>query len=197
MLTVKCLFIQPLVIPLGNNDSMVEFGPAQLSPKNRGDSHHYTASDYHAMYKSGQVTPLQVTRTILELTSKYSKDKTIYQDAWADSHGADHLALEAARASTERYAAGKPLGILDGVPIGVKDDLSVKGYIDHEGMEYNKNVPFFTAADKTLWPIAALQDAGAIVVGKQRMHEIGCGKIYYLRLLHVTQANKISQIPTA
>ena len=33
---------------------------------------------------------------------------------------------QAAQASTQRYKEGKPLGILDGVPFGVKDDLRVK-----------------------------------------------------------------------
>ncbi|PMB70458.1 Fatty acid amide hydrolase [Beauveria bassiana] len=163
----------PLVIPLGDNAPMVELGEAQLNPPNRGDTHHYTASDYHAMYKSGQVTPLQVVTLLLSLTSKYAKEPSVYQDAWADSHGADHIALEAATASTERWAAGQPLGILDGVPIGVKDDLPVKGYIDHDGMAYKKGVPFFSPAEVTVWPVQALQDAGAVVIGKNRMHELG------------------------
>ncbi|KAM3497828.1 hypothetical protein MY10362_008832 [Beauveria mimosiformis] len=163
----------PLVIPLGDNAPMVELSSAQLNPPNRGDTHHYTASDYHAMYKSGQVTPLQVVTFLLSLTSKYAKEPSVYQDAWADSHGADHIALEAATASTERWAAGKPLGILDGVPIGVKDDLSVKGYIDHDGMAYKKGAPFFRPAEATVWPVQALQDAGAVTIGKNRMHELG------------------------
>ncbi|OAA62088.1 Amidase [Cordyceps fumosorosea ARSEF 2679] len=163
----------PLVIPLGDNARMIELGEAQLSPKNRGDAHHYTASDYHAMYKSGQVTPLQVAQTLLSLTSKYAKESCVYQDAWADSHGADQLALDAAKASTDRWAAGTPLGILDGVPIGVKDDLSVKGYIDHDGMAYKKGVAYFKPAEETVWPVHALQDAGAVVIGKNRMHELG------------------------
>lgn len=155
---------------------MLELGEAQLSPKNRGDTHHYTASDYHAMYRSGQVTPLQVAETLLSITSKYAKESSVYQDAWADSHGADRLALDAATASTERWAAGKALGILDGVPIGVKDDLSVKGYIDHDGMAYKEGVAFFKTAEETVWPVQALQAAGAVVIGKNRMHELGSGE---------------------
>ncbi|OAR01400.1 hypothetical protein LLEC1_06896 [Akanthomyces lecanii] len=163
----------PLVVPLGDNGPMVELSDAQLNPKNRGDTHHYTASDYHAMYRSGRVTPLQVAETLLSLTSKYAKEPSVYQDAWADSHGADQLALDAAQASTQRWAAGKPLGILDGVPIGVKDDLSVQGYVDHDGMAYQKGVAYFRPAKETVWPVRALQAAGAVVIGKNRMHELG------------------------
>lgn len=156
---------------------MVAFESAQLNPKKRPEAkHHYTASDYHEMYKSGKLTPLQVAETLLALTSKYADKPSKYQDAWADSHGADDLVLEAAKESTARYAAGKPLGILDGVPIGVKDDIEVKGYSCHNGMKYQKGVPFFDAQEKTAWPVQKLQEAGAVVIGKNRMQELGSGK---------------------
>ncbi len=157
---------------------MVALESAQLSPKKRpAAKHHYTASDYHEMYKSGKLTPLQVVETLLALTSKYADKATKYQDAWADSHGADKLALQAAKDSTARYAAGKPLGILDGVPIGVKDDLEVEGYSCHNGMKYKKDVPFFDAAKETEWPVQKLQEAGAVVIGKNRMQELGSGEL--------------------
>lgn len=156
---------------------MIELGPNLLTAKQRKqDTHYYSASDYHAMYKSGKVTPLQVTQVLLELTSSASKTASIYQDAWADTYGADKIALEAAQASTERYAAGTPLGILDGVPIGVKDDISVKGYVNHEGMKYQKGIKFFNTREESLWPIQKLQEAGAVVIGKNRMQELGSGK---------------------
>jgi len=37
--------------------------------------------------------------------------------------------LAQAAASTARYHAGKPLSVLDGVPIAVKDMIAVKGHI--------------------------------------------------------------------
>lgn len=81
--------------------------------------------------------------------------------------------LAAAKDSTERYAAGKPLGVLDGIPIGVKDDINVEGYISHMGLPIDSSDPFFTPATKTIWPVAQLQAAGAIVIGKLAMHELG------------------------
>lgn len=153
---------------------MLEFEPELLTAKFTSlGARYYTAGDYHQMYKSGQVTPLQVVETLLALTTK---PDSLYSNAWADSHGADHLALEAARASTERWAAGKPLGVLDGIPIGVKDDIDVKGYVNHIGMRYDAAVPFFSPKEKTTWPIQKLQEAGAIVIGKNTMHEVGSGR---------------------
>lgn len=136
---------------------------------------YYTAADYHEMYKVGKVTPLQVAEKLLSVTKQGQNPPSKYADAWLDSYGKDNIALEAARASTERYAAGKSLGVLDGVPIGVKDDLDLKGYVSHFGMKNRPDVPFFKAKDENAWPIQKLLDAGVVVIGKNRMHELGSG----------------------
>lgn len=159
---------------------MVELEPALLSDEHVDPKvKYYSISDYHEHYKSGRLTPLDVVKALLPLT-KPGADKTTtrYEDGWADNHGNDELVLEAAKESTARWAAGKPLSILDGVPIGVKDDVSTKGYVSHFGMKYNAASPFFKRQEKSAWCVQALQDAGAIVLGKNRMHELGsdtCG----------------------
>jgi Asp-tRNA(Asn)/Glu-tRNA(Gln) amidotransferase A subunit family amidase len=156
---------------------MLAFEPELLTPKHASSSsksRYYSASDYHAMYKSGALTPLQVIETLLGLTTGGGSK---YSDAWADAHGAEKLAVEAARASTERWAAGTPLGVLDGVPVGVKDDTDVKGYVNHYGMKYNGALPAFAAREETAWPVRKLQEAGAIVLGKNKMHELGSGTV--------------------
>ncbi|RFU75559.1 amidase [Trichoderma arundinaceum] len=162
----------PTVTPLGPTGPMIEFEPELLTSKYASSkARYYSASDYHELYKSGKTTPLKVVETLLSLTTKAGK----YSDAWADAHGAEKLAVEAAKASTERWAAGKPLGVLDGVPIGVKDDTNVKGYVNHVGMKYNPSIPFFAPKEESVWPVKKLQEAGAIVLGKNTMHELGSG----------------------
>jgi Asp-tRNA(Asn)/Glu-tRNA(Gln) amidotransferase A subunit family amidase len=153
---------------------MLEFEPELLTSKFASSkARYYSASDYHELYKSGKTTPLKVAETLLALTTGAGK----YSDAWADAHGAEKLALEAAKASTERWAAGNPIGVLDGVPVGVKDDTDVKGYVNHIGMKYNPSVPCFAPKETTVWPVKKLQEAGAIVIGKNTMHEIGSGMV--------------------
>lgn len=152
---------------------MLEFEPElTTAKKTSGSPRYYTAADYHGMYKSGKVTPLQVAGTLLPATKEGK-----YADGWVDTHGKDSLALDAARASTERYAAGKPLGVLDGVPIGVKDDIDVEGYVTHFGMKYKPGLPVFKEQKKTLYAVKKLQEAGAVVIGKNRMHELGSGTL--------------------
>lgn len=80
--------------------------------------------------------------------------------------------LAAAEASTTRYAAGKPLSPLDGVPVAIKDELDLDGYDKSLGSPLD-----FTRKDGgTSWCIQKWEDAGAIIVGKLNMHELGLGK---------------------
>ncbi|KAG9255909.1 amidase signature domain-containing protein [Emericellopsis atlantica] len=161
----------PIVTPLGDS-KMLPIDASLTESKNTltssSSSKYYTAADYHAMYKSGAITPLQVAETLIPLTKKGA-----YADAWADTHGKEHLALEAAKASTERYAAGKDLGVLDGVPIGVKDDLDIKGMVSHVGMKYRPDVKCFEPKDRTEWFLEKLAEAGAVFIGRNKMHELG------------------------
>ncbi|KAH7273552.1 hypothetical protein FSOLCH5_001559 [Fusarium solani] len=161
----------PTVTPLGDTKPMLEFEPDLLKAKyTDSPARYYTVAEYHEMFKSGQVTPLQVAEALLPLITKPSGK---YSDAWVESPGKDHLVLEAAEASTERYAAGKPLSILDGVPIGVKDDTAVKGYSSNNGMKHHPGLPYFKEKEESIWPVKKLQEAGAVVIGKNCMHELG------------------------
>lgn len=53
--------------------------------------------------------------------------RSVHSTAWVDSKV--QIVREAAEASTRRWRDGRQLGVLDGVPFGVKDDVNVKGYV--------------------------------------------------------------------
>jgi len=78
-----------------------------------------------------------------------------------------------ARASAERYAHGVPLGVLDGVPIAVKDTMDVRGYRTWAGTSFMGDL--LGPASEDAVPVARLRAAGAIVIGKTNMHELGAG----------------------
>ena len=88
-------------------------------------------------------------------------------EAWEPRIGAFvSLNLEAARAaadrSTERWRAGKPLSPIDGMPIGVKDIIET---ID---MPTEHGSPLFAGhrSERDAASVAALREAGAVIVGK-------------------------------
>ncbi|KAI0384609.1 amidase signature enzyme [Hypomontagnella monticulosa] len=167
--------LQPIVTPLladGVSPSKADVTPElyEQQPKELA-GRFYSAADYHALYKSGKLTPVQVAKALLPLISRGQNPPAKYESAWSITR--EDIALAAAKKSTERYAAGQPLSILDGVPIGVKDDTDVEGYISHIGQAFRESDPFFKPATGTIWPVAQLEAAGAIVIGKQVMHELG------------------------
>lgn len=54
---------------------------------------------------------------------------------WLSDWSAEHI-REAAAASTARYAAGKPLSVLDGVPFVVKDCIDALPYETSYGSRF-------------------------------------------------------------
>ena len=74
-------------------------------------------------------------------------------------------------------AAGKPLGILDGVPFGVKDDVAVNGFVSTMGMRVDEGEAYFRQPKaETAWPVRKLEEAGGVMMGKMNQHEIGMGR---------------------
>ena len=76
-----------------------------------------TSEDLHAAFRAGSTTPSKVVELVLARV----------EASGAFSSVLPSLAREAAAASTTRWADGSPLGVLDGVPMAVKDMIAVKG----------------------------------------------------------------------
>ncbi|AOY96368.1 amidase [Cupriavidus sp. USMAA2-4] len=80
-------------------------------------------------------------------------------------------AREEARAAERAVLDGAPLGLLHGLPLGVKDLEATAGLLTTYGSAlYRDHVP---AADNVL--VARLRAAGAIVTGKTNIPEMGAG----------------------
>lgn len=79
-------------------------------------------------------------------------------------------ALAEARAARDRYRAGSPAGVLDGVPVTVKDSIPVTGLRWHHGSA-SHGAGIEALADAP--PAAALKRAGAIILAKTVMPDFG------------------------
>lgn len=79
-------------------------------------------------------------------------------------------ALHAARASDERRRSGQPRGVLEGVPIAVKDLEDAAGLPTSMGSATRAGAPA-AAADSPL--VSRLRGVGAVVVGKTNTPELG------------------------
>jgi len=80
-------------------------------------------------------------------------------------------AVSQAAAATLRWQAGCPIGPLDGLPIGVKDLQNTKGLLTtHGSIQARTYIP-----DEDMPMVARLRAAGAIVLAKTNVPEMGAG----------------------
>jgi aspartyl-tRNA(Asn)/glutamyl-tRNA(Gln) amidotransferase subunit A len=80
-------------------------------------------------------------------------------------------AAAAARASTQRWQQGTPIGPLDGVPVSIKDLILTRGMPTRRGSHaVDADQPWEVDAPVT----ARLRAAGAVIVGKTATPEFGC-----------------------
>ena len=79
-------------------------------------------------------------------------------------------AMTAARASEARWKALAPLGLLDGVPLTVKDSIAIAGWPYTHGVKANRNLPPSTYNAP---PALALQESGAPIFAKTTMPDCG------------------------
>lgn len=170
------------MIPLADASSpaggILELGADLLQTPQPADlaGRFHSAADYHALYRSGAATPLQVAEALLPLVRRDVQPVSKYAVAWTQTDVEGVLA--AARASTERWVAGRPLGVMDGVPFGVKDDVDVKGFVSTMGMRVDEREEYFRKPrTKTAWPAEKLEEAGGIMMGKMNQHEVGMGML--------------------
>ncbi len=126
-----------------------------------------TCREYTDAYLSGALSPVDIALKTLEAAK--NADKSLHP--FIEIRQED--ILEQATQSAERYAAGQPIGPLDGVPIPVKDEFDVEGYRTRAGTIFKGQRP--SHQDSVV--AGRLREQGAILFGKTHMTEIGMGGV--------------------
>ncbi|KAI9817144.1 MAG: hypothetical protein M1827_001256 [Pycnora praestabilis] len=161
----------PIVIPISDeqNPPVYSYTSPEVSRPLPQDvtGRYYSVSDFHAAYTSGKLTPTAVAESLLPLVRRDTTPPGIHSVAFLQSRS--DLVIKAAEASTLRYKEGKPLGLLDGVPVAVKDEVDLDGYKKTLGSARN----FTRKEGGTSWCVKKWEEAGAVVLGKLNMHELG------------------------
>ncbi len=140
---------------------------APAAPDTAGYAHPSIA-DYTEAYRSGRADPVGVARAVVAARARLDAGTTPLR-AFIAVDEADLLAQ--AEASAARLRAGTPRSWLEGVPVAVKDELDQAPYPTTVGTSFLGTTP--AAHDATV--VARLRAAGALLVGKTNMHELGIG----------------------
>ena len=120
------------------------------------------AEDLLALYRSRALSPVDALRDVLERIAR--------MNPWVNAFAAmNPRALAAAGESEARWAAGRPMGPLDGVPVTVKDLLDVAGFPTRRGSKTTSTEPATQDAPLVL----GLKAAGAVIIGKTTTTEYG------------------------
>jgi aspartyl-tRNA(Asn)/glutamyl-tRNA(Gln) amidotransferase subunit A len=125
--------------------------------------HDLSATDLLAGYRAKQFSPSEVMEEVLAHVAVWEPHiKALYL---FDPDGARAIA----KASTERWHKGEPMGTLDGVPVTIKDNIATKDQPVPLGAASVKLAP----APKDAPPAARLREAGAVIFSKTTMPDYG------------------------
>lgn len=114
---------------------------------------------------NGSLTSVELTKDCLQAIEKENPSLNAFLEVWTD------LALKQAEQSDERRAKGESLGVLDGIPIAVKDNILVEGQHCSAASKILQN--YVSVRDATV--IRKLKDAGAVFLGRVNMDEFAMG----------------------
>ena len=122
-------------------------------------------SEAAAALRRGETTALALTQATLARVKETEPAVQAYATVIAER------ALESAERADRELADGHDRGLLQGIPIGVKDNCYTKGILTEVGSKALEG--FMPDYDSTV--VAKLYAAGAVLIGKTRCHEWSCG----------------------
>jgi len=123
-----------------------------------------TGLELAAAYRDRSLSPREATAAFLDRI--HSVDGSINAFCLVD----DNRTLEQAAASEHRYAAGEPLGPLDGVPVAIKDLMLTEGWPTLRGSRaIASDQPWLRDAPL----VERLRQQGVVFAGKTTTPELG------------------------
>ena len=129
--------------------------------------HDLSATELVARYRERSLSPVEVTRAVLDRIAAWEPHLHATYALDADA------ALAAARVSEARWlrhvSAGENVGALEGVPAMIKENIATAGTPVPLGTAATELVP----APRDAPPAARLREAGAVILGKTTMPDYG------------------------
>ena len=121
--------------------------------------------ELHEKLMSGEITAVKLAEQYFSNISKTDKDVFAYLTL------TKNLAMEQAKKVDEKIARGEEIGILEGIPGAIKDNLCIEGVRTTAASKILDN--YIAPYDATV--ITRLKEAGAVFLGKTNMDEFAMG----------------------
>ncbi len=121
-----------------------------------------SAEDLTTLYARRALSPVEALQAVTERVARLNPRI----NAFAVMNPG---ALAAAGESEARWAAGRPIGSLDGVPVTVKDLIDVAGFPTRRGSRLSDPAPALQDAPSVM----GLKAQGAVILGKTTTTEFG------------------------
>ena len=138
--------------------------------------------DVSKLLEKGQLCPEELTHFYLDKIYSDSRSKDVFTAVLKKS------ALESAKESKKRAKVGLRKGVLDGIPISVKDLADIKGEFTRGGSSLTDK----KKAKKNAVFIDELQSQGVIILGKTHMTELAFSGLG-LNTITATPANPFNE----
>ena len=126
-----------------------------------------TIDDIHTAYKAGHLTCRQLVQMYLDRIEAFDKKGPAINAIIT----INSRALEDADRIDAAYKTSGPVGTLHGIPVVLKDQVDAKGMPTTLGSVLFKNY----YPDKDAFVVEKLKNAGAIILGKTTLGELGGG----------------------
>jgi aspartyl-tRNA(Asn)/glutamyl-tRNA(Gln) amidotransferase subunit A len=125
----------------------------------------WSIGELHRQFTSRALSPVEVTAIYLD------RIEATHDELHAFLLVTSELAFRQSRASEQRYVDGAPLGVLDGIPLAVKDVYDTKGIrTTAQSALFADRVPRVDAA-----VVERLASHGSVLLGKLALTEFGAG----------------------
>ena len=129
--------------------------------------HYLTLSELTRRYRNHSLSPVEVTRHLLERIAKFDPRLKSFLQLTPER------ALEEARQAERAWRKGDDPGPLCGVPYAVKDLLDVRGVPTTAGTRLRKNA----VARSDSWAVRRLTRAGMVLIGKTQTVQFAFGGV--------------------
>ena len=161
----------PLGFPMDSTQRLISWSaPKNVNvPTNRADLAFYSVRDLGELIRTRQITSTELTSLYLERLKRYDPQLHCVITL------TEELALRQAARADEEVAAGAYRGPLHGIPYGIKDVFSVKGYPTTWGAAPFKD----QMIDEDATVAKRLEQAGAVLVAKLSTGELAVDDIWF------------------